>query len=261
MRNLIFIFLIITCKLHAQSDYRLVYSIPLKEEKFTTDRLGNFYFYHQGDISKYDPAAKLSGSYSTRDYGNIGYIDASDPLKVLVVFPEFSKAVILDAAMSANSNIELSLPEIPNIRLICTSRQQGFWIFDEYSNRLKKLDEQLTVIAEGTDLRQITPGKILPDMLVESGDWVFLNAPGYGVLVFDRYGTYFKTLQPDVQSFLQVHGNEILYKEGIRMVRFNILTSEKNYFVLPENFPQDEVRIEAHRIFIRKDDRLEIYDY
>jgi hypothetical protein len=199
--------------------------------------------------------------FSTRNFGEISNVDASNPLKVLVVFQEFSKAVILDASLGQNSSFDISFPNIPFVKLICSSRENGFWIFDPIEKRLKRISEQLTILEEGTPIRQITEEAIVPSQIFDSGNWLVINTTDFGFLVFDRFGTFYKTIRPSINGNVQVNGNEILFKEKDKMVLIDIKSGITRHFVLPENEVSDECRVEGSRIFLRKKNSLKIYSY
>jgi hypothetical protein len=241
-------------------DYQLLLTLTCSG-KFTTDPIGNSYIYNKGDITKYNKEGYETARYSTREFGDITYVDASNPLKVLVVFREFSKAVVLDASLAANATIDLTFPGIPYVNVICSSRETGYWITDPVMKQIRKINDQLSIVADGTPYRQVTVSEIDPMYLVDSGDWIVLVARGYGLLVFDRFGTYYKTVQVIPDAPVQASGDEILFKEGTGMVKISIRTGKTDKFLLPENHTDDVCRVEGNRIFIKSMNTLKIYGY
>lgn len=228
---------------------------------FTTDYLGNIFRYTSGDVIKYNSEGFQTGIYSSREFGDISFVDATNPMKVLVVYQEFSKAVILDNSMSANSSFNLRLEGTPTISLICTSRDIGFWIFDPQAKQLKKVNDQFSVIAEGTNLRQVTDTDLKPERILDSGNWVILFAAGYGYMVFDRYGTYYKTIRTESGGDFQVSNDELIFKEGDKMRITDIKTGKVQMFLLPQNNSEDRCRVESKRIYIQQVNALKIYSY
>jgi hypothetical protein len=229
---------------------------------FTTDPLSNIYSYTGGDIFKYGPDGKLLASYSNREFGEITHLDASNPMKILAVFGTFSKAVILDASLSANFTMDLSVLGSPDQQIICLSKEQGFWIYDRNDMTIKRLNETLSVISEGTSLRQVSSDPLEPSIIFDTGAWVLLFVNQYGVLVFDRYGTYFKTIPVTETDEIQIlNGNEFIFKDGDGMISIDIQKGITKKFRLPQNDPADKVRVEAGHIFIHNGDVLNIYSY
>jgi hypothetical protein len=253
--------LLLNVNLHAQ-DYKLVHTVSCNlDADFTTDPIGSFYIYSKGDITKFNTDGIETARYSSREYGDIGYVDATNPLKVLVVFKEFSKAIVLDAALSPQVTIDLSFPGIPYVNVICTSREDGYWIVDPVSNQIRKINDQLSIVLDGTPFRQVSSNQIEPFYLTDSGNWLIMNTTGFGLLVFDRFGTYYKTIQDIPALPVQAFGHELLYKENDVMTKMDIRTGQSNHFLLPENKGDDICRVEGNRIFLKSQNLLKIYSY
>jgi hypothetical protein len=258
-----FIFMLLLMAAHslAAQEYRQLFTLPLDEKHFTTDPLGNIYLFSKGDITRYDAEGRETGKYSSRYYGTISYVDASNPMKILVVFAEFSKAVILDAGMAANSNFDLKFPDVPFVKLLCTSRSDGYWFFDPVQKKLKKINDQNGILAEGTPFRQITDAELTPVWIGDSGKWLLANVPDYGILVFDNYGTYFKTIRPGATEMVQANGDLILTKNGTTMIQTDIRSAIVKTFLIPQNDPSDKCRLEGNRVFISHEKSLVVYSY
>jgi len=243
-------------------NYTLVVVIDSFPGKFTTDYLGNVFHYTSGGISRFDSEGIKTGIFSSREFGDVSSVDATNPMKILVVFDKFSKAVVLDNSMSANTSFDLSLPGIPAFSLICTSHEGGFWIFDPSEKTLKKINDQLVVTATGTSLRQVTETDLMPDRILDSGNWLVLYASGYGFLVFDRYGTYFKSVKTgtSVRDF-QVNNDDIIYKEDDIIKMVDIRNNRIKTYLLPSNDQSDACRVESKHIYIQHLNTLKIYSY
>lgn len=229
---------------------------------FTTDPLSNIYNYKGGDIFKYAPDGRLLASYSNREFGEITHLDASNPMKILAVFGTFSRAVILDASLSANFQLDLSVLGSPDQQIICLSKEQGFWIYDRNEMVIKRLSETLSVVSDGTSLRQVSREPLEPSGIFDTGSWVLLFVSQHGVIVFDRYGTYFKTIPVTETDNIQIlNVNEFIFKDGDGMTSMDIQKGITKKFRLPANEPADQVRVEAGHIFIHNGDVLNIYSY
>jgi len=254
------IFLLVNVDSRSQ-EYQLKAEIPIPEGLFTTDPMGNVLVYHKGDITKFSPLGMELARFSTREIGDISHVDASNPQKILVVFSDFSKAVILDAFLGRSASFDLTFDGIQLVKVICSSRESGFWYFDPAEKKLKKIDDQLNVTIEGTPLRQVTDEPVDPSLLYDSGNWLIMNAPDYGFLIYDRFGTYFKSLKPSGQGAFQAINDEILFKENDKMCSLNIKTGVHKHFILPENEANDTCRVEGQRIFLLQKNILKIFSF
>lgn len=261
MKNLLAVFFFLSVNTLPAQDYVLLHTIPFAFGNFTTDPLGNCYIFSKGDISKFNTDGIETARYSSREFGDITYVDATNSLKVLVVFKDFSKAVVLDASLAPQATVDLSFPDIPFVNVICTSRESGFWIVDPVAKQIRKINDQLTIVQEGTPFRQISVNEMEANYMTDSGDWLIVNATGYGLLVFDRFGTYFKTI-PDIYDVLfQASGDDLLFKASNGMMKQDIRTGKTDHFLLPENNLTDLCRVEGNRIFLKSQNTLKIYSY
>jgi hypothetical protein len=258
---LIFSLVIILGNESIAQNYKLISKLTIAGS-FTTDPLSNVYSYSGGDIFKYSSDGTLLASYSNRELGEITFLDASNPMKILVVFGTFSRALILDASLSANFTLDLSLSGTPDQQIICLSKEEGFWIYDRNEMLIRKLSETLSVVAEGTSLRQVSRDPLEPSKIFDTGSWILLFISQYGVVVFDRFGTYFKTIPATETDEIQVlNNNEFIYKEGDEMMSVDIQKGITKRFRLPGNEPADKVRVESGHIFIHNGDVLNIFGY
>jgi hypothetical protein len=258
---LLFILFILFTTISYSQKYTFIQSVEIGDNFFTTDPLGNIYIYNSGDIFKINQENTPQGRFSSREYGNVGFVDASNPLKILAVFPDFSKAVFLDATLSANSIIDLQFPGIPFVSLICSSKENGFWIFDPQEKRLRKFNDQLTVTIEGTPLRQITDQQVEPVYMVDGGNWIILNAPSYGIIVFDRFGTYYKTIAPGTTQQVQVREDQVIYQVDDHIVLTDLKTGAIKNITLPETAAVSSCRVEGNLVFVKSGGLLNIYSY
>lgn len=243
-----------------------VYTLKTRLEdftgRFTTDPLGNVYRWSGGDLYRYDSDGQQTASFSSRDFGDITYVDAANPMKILVVYETFSKALLLDAKLSANINFDLGQPGGALIHWICLSREEGYWVFDPVSQSVKKLNDQLQTTLEGTPLSSITAEGVQIQGLFDTGRWIVLDAARQGIIILDRFGTWFKTIPVRSTSGLQVRGpDELMYKDGNSVIIYDIQKGRGTGFALPPNGPEDVVRVDGGRIFLLKPPILEIYSY
>lgn len=262
MRKLLFIL----CILHGLPSEAQEYLLKTRLEnftgRFTSDPLGNVYRWSGGDLYRYNPDGQQTASFSSRDYGDITYVDASNPMKILVVYESFSKALLLDAKLSANVTIELNQPGGALIRWICLSREEGYWIFDPVVQAVRKLNDQLQTTIEGTPLSSVSTSGVQIQGIFDTGRWLILDAGIQGIVILDRFGTWFKTIPVTAPMGLQVRGpNEVMYKEGNAVIIYDIQKGTGTGFALPKNDAHDAVRVDGGRIFLLKSSLLEIYSY
>ncbi len=243
-------------------NYQLIASFEIKDTSFTTDPLGRIYTYNTaGDMTRYSPAGKVEQEFSVYDRGKVGYIDTTDPLQILMFYPDYGDVSILDAGFSENVTFTMAGAGYPMSELICVSPREGYWLYDPGQRRLIKLNEQLNVVAESTFLDRVEKVKQDPKGLVDSGNWVVMWIPGLGLMVFDQYGTYFKTIRTDrIQSY-QVFDGRVLIFDGSTVRRIGITDGIVENMKLPEGVEPEGIRLVEGRIVIRTDNTIKVFSY
>jgi ligand-binding sensor domain-containing protein len=108
------------------------------------------------------------------------------------------------------------------------------------------------------NISSILSETIQPNFLVEQNNRVFLNDSVRGILVFDIYGAYYKTIPIKGLSQFQVSADQIIYfqDKSIRTYNFKNLTEE----VIQVSDPSAiSIRVEKERLYILTDKGVDIY--
>jgi hypothetical protein len=172
-----------------------VKSIPFNGQTLTTDQMGYYYEISDNEINKYTNNGKLDYSYSNNILGVIANVDVSNPQKVLVYFKDFTKILILDNTLSPSSEvIDLTSIELEETTLVCRSYNDGTWYYNPLSFELMRKNQELVTTNSSGNLANLLNKNIQANYLAEYNNKVYLNDPKNGILVFDIYGTYLKTI-------------------------------------------------------------------
>ncbi len=245
-------------KIFAQ--YPLAFEVAVKADFFTSDNLGNAYTVKGHEIFKYLPNGKLFNRYSNLMLGNITSVDATNPLKLLLFYKDFSKIQFLDNQLAENRGV-ISLQDLglEQSTLACISFDNGFWVYDQISFSLIRFNQAFDKVQEARNINQNIGYEPQPNFLVESGEWVYLNNPETGILVFDIFGTYFKTIPMKSLNSFQIEAENLLYfKEG-KLLSYNLKTLQEAEVQLP----QDEIqmlRVEKEKLMILTKENLKVYE-
>jgi len=261
LKFLILGFCLLTANFSLAQNYTLIASFESADTNFTTDPLSRIYTYSSGNMIRYSPAGKKEQVFSVYNRGALGYIDTTDPLKILLFYPDHGDVSILDAGFSENVSFTLPGLGLPMVQLICVSPREGYWVYDPAQRKLLKFNEQLVNVAESTLLDRVEPLKADPNILMDSGNWVLLHVPGYGIMIFDQYGTYFKTIRlADIVSF-QVISGRILAFDGNVLRRIGINDGISEIMVMPKDVDVEGVRVVEGRLIIRSQNQISVYSY
>ena len=125
------------------------------------DNLDNLYVISStGQIKKLNAAGDSVGVYNqTKNYGKLYTIDVSNPLKILLFYKDFSTIVILDRLLASQSSIDLKRYSVLNPSAIGNSYDNNIWVYDDFDNKLRKIDEQGNKLLETPDFRTVFDGR------------------------------------------------------------------------------------------------------
>lgn len=160
-------------------------------------------------------------------------------------------------APSGNS-ISLDALGYNQVTLACTSHNNGFWIFNQQNFELIRFDQSLQKSQQTGNITQLSGMEINPDFITEKNNNVFLNDSTKGILVFDMYGTYSKTIPLKGLTHFQVDNENIFYLHGNKLKSYNTKTMEESEILLPSTGIID-ARTEKEKLYLLKQKSLDIY--
>ena len=264
MKKISFLFLLLFIAsfiTHAQdtSRFELLNSIASEIDFFTTDNQSNIYTVKENILTKYDKTGKLLYKYINKNFGNITFVDASNMLKILVFYRNYLLAVFLDNTLSQNGDpINFEKLNLIQAQLICSSHNNGMWIYDQQNLELVRLDRNLERTQKTGNLAALLGMEMHPDCVMEYDNKVYLNNPGTGILVFDIYGTYYKTIPVRNAKQFQPFGNLVYYNSGNEIRAYDLRTADEVIFEIPlAEFKS--FRLEMGVLVLQTEDSVQLY--
>jgi hypothetical protein len=242
-------------------EYRLINSIPFNNISFTTDNLGNAYVIVENQILQFDSLGKPKANYSEKNLGKLLSIDANNPFKLLLFYPDFARVQLLNSKLALQSSIQLRNLDIVQPVAVCQSNQDGYWIFDAQDYQLKKIDLNLNKKSESGNLNQLLGYSPVPNFMTESGNNIYVNNPETGILVFDLFGTYIKTIPIAHLKTFQIIGNELLYSSGNKLMKHHLKTLQETEVLLPPHDDLVAARIGQNQLYLLTTSSLNFYSY
>ena len=248
MKNILTILIILlTCSVYSQ-----VKTFAFNGLTLTTDQFGFYYEIKDTEINKYSNSGILDCSYSNNMLGVIANVDVSNPQKILVYFRDFTKILILDNTLSPTSEvIDLTTIELDETSLVCRSYNNGVWYYDPVRFELIRKNQELVTTNSSGNLANILNKNIQANFLVEYNNKVYLNDTTNGILVFDNFGTYLKTLPIFGLSNFQVRDKFLIYinKSG-EIEAYNFFTLETSKYKPLKYNSVLSVRVENSLIYV-----------
>jgi hypothetical protein len=259
VKNILLYFFLVSTISFAQTNYKLVKSIEIDVDFFTTDNQSNCYVVKANELSKFDKTGKLLYKYSNKNLGNIDFVDATNMLRVLVYYKNFSQVVFLDNTLSLNTEpVSFDRLGYQQVQLACSSHNSGMWIYDQQNFELIRLSQTYEKTQQTGNINLLINIPLQPNYLLEYDNKLYLNNPATGILVFDIYGTYYKTIPVKNAEKIQAIGDWVYFKSGNEVKSYNLKTTEEKEFKMPlstfVNF-----RLESNTLFIQTDKGISIY--
>ena len=172
-----------------------VFEISEEVNQIHSDNLGNLYVIKDFTLYKYNSEGNLLFTYSDNFLGKINSISIGEGLKVLVYYQENAQIAILDNTLSElTSTVNLNFNNLGTVSLATSSVRNNYWFFDPIQSAIIRTTNTITVVFNSGNLDQLLNYRIDPNYMVEYGNNLYLNDPKVGVLVFDIFGTYLKTI-------------------------------------------------------------------
>lgn len=204
-------------------ELQVLRTISVKARKMTADHLGNIYLVREDNsLLRLDAQGDSSAFYRSVQNGNIGSLDATNPMRVVIYYPDYRKVILLDRQLALKNELDLRKMNIAGPSVVAASADGNLWIYDQFNARLRKIDEQLNEVVESNDLRMEIQTVPSPTFMVER-DWrVYLCDTAKGIFTFDRYGNYVNTLSIFDVNRLQVFGSQLVYRHGDSLLSWDL---------------------------------------
>lgn len=225
----------------------------------TTDRLGNLYLAEDNFIWMYNNKGDSIGAFNSKKYGEISFVDATDPYKILVFFRDYNLIVFLDNYLSENGEpIDLQNLGFDQVVMACLSREKGFWVFDQLKQKIFHLNDNFEVTHETVNLSQWFGKAVEPNGMIEYNNQLYLNDKKTGVYVFDHFGTFMKKIPiKDLDQFQMLDGG-LNYLDSNQFCQYNFQSFSTNCrkLIQPEI---KTARIEKNKLYLLTKEKTIIY--
>lgn len=204
-----------------------------KNSNIKIDDFGNVYVITKNEIVKYTTIGTLIKSFSTKRYGTIENVDVTNPLKILVYYKDFQQILFLDNQLTPSSDmISLESLNLEQTSLVCTSANNSFWLYDKQNNSLQRFSQNSQQLVKIDNLKRILDIDIKPNFMKEKSNYLYLNCPTEGILVFDIYGSFYKTIPIKNITEFEVFNENILYFKNKNLCEYSSQTfnTTQKYF-------------------------------
>lgn len=236
-----------------------LHSIPGTFDTFTTDELGNVYAISGDVLTLYDTQGHEVARNSVKTMGRITQMDAFYSLKPMLFSAEQGQLAVLDNTLSVQTVLNLARSGFQQVSLACMSVQNAFWFFNDREMELVRVDAQLRPLANTGRLDQLLGFAVRPTGMQEHDNRLYVNVPSEGILVFDLFGTYDRTIPLKEVSSFEVRGGSIHHLvAGMHRTYDRRSFDIHNVDIQGTLTTLRDVRVERGRTYVLLDDRIAV---
>lgn len=187
-------------------------------EYVSADPNGNAYVVNGSTLYKVDSTGNLLCTFCNPLWGKISSIDVDNPLKIMLFYYDEALIVFLDEKLTPIAEpLDLFGHDFKNVKLATYSTDNTIWLYDVVLQDLINVNFQLKELSRN----HLTLDAFNPNQFFSLQEkQLVMNNPSTGVVFFDAFGTYLKTL-PFVNQNVNVDATHIYYikKEQKNAVR------------------------------------------
>jgi hypothetical protein len=189
--------------------------------------------------------------------GSITQIDAGNPLRILLFFQEYQLVVVLDNMLSKKNVIRLNSLGLYNVTCIANSTDGSFWAYDAAQSVLLKIDDKPS-IRFSTPLRNVVEEAVNFQYMTEEDRMLYAADSNLGVVQFDLYGFYNTTYHFPMKEFQWIN-KQLIYWKKPALIAYQVEQFKEKTKELPDPESILQVRVDRNRLFIRREDQIEMY--
>ena len=235
--------------------------LKIDAQNFTTDNFGNIYVINQSELKKYNSDGKLTHTYSNNNNGIISSIDVSNPVRILFFYQEYYSLIFLDNTLSPISDFQYFDINIYEPVLVCSSVQNGFWIFENTNNQLIHFTENYK---KNNSIRiNLFEKSFEPNFILERNNQIYINYPDTGIVVYSNLCNFQKIIQIKNLINFQITEENLLYFDTLKQAITVYNFKQENLFDIdiPRKEKKTNARIEQDRLYFLIGNLLYIYRF
>ena len=219
----------------SSGEWMLEKEFPGNWISLAVDNLSNLYLVNaDNQLKKLDAKGDSVAVYNDqRRYGDLGILDVSNPMLLLLHYPDYNTVVWLDRFFKPMHSLDLRTVGILSAKAVASSFDGKVWVYDDWEHRLKKFGTKGDLLLQTPDLRQVFGETINPIAIKEGQRQVYCYDSLRGVYVFDYFGNFEKKIPLIGWNNWTVLGSGFAgIKENVLM-HYDIATGSLHSFTIP----------------------------
>jgi len=237
------------------------WQMKTKASFITSDKLLQCYIITQkNELKKYNAEGTLLFQFNNNYLGELQWVDVTDPFNLLLFYPEYLTVITLDRTLSKTGEYQLYDLDIVEVEAVAMSNDNHLWLYDVTSSRIRKIDQQGKLINESGNLSLLLGGRLEANLLMEHNNLIYMNVPDRGILVFDNFATYIKTIPIKNLNRFQLMGQQLIFEENGSVYSFHLQSLLTKKIELPCPYEEgDQLRVQKDILFLLRKGELFFY--
>ncbi len=248
----------------AQSDTAFYLSKTIEGDivDFAVDNTGNIYLLNKNNqLKKIDPNGDSIAVYNANNiYGDISFIDVTNPLKVLLYYKDFTTIVEVDRLLRALNTIDLRNLGIFQVKAFGLAYDNNVWIYDELEAKLKRIRDDGSLADETTDFRQLFDSVPDPSVIIDQSGLVYLYDSAKGVYAFDHYGSLKSKVSLLGWKDFDVIDKSLIGRKDLFFYKYQLGKMDIQQEPVPTAYGNAiKIKITQSSVYVLKKNMLQIY--
>jgi len=229
---------------------------------FTTDNLCDIYIVtNKNEIIKFDDLGYFEGRYANKKMGNLASVDATNPFKILLFYPDFQTITLVDRLLNPISSLVLSDFGILQAKCVSMSENGNILVFDDATLKFYNFFIDGNGIVNDKTFAISLPN-LNPLQIVARNNSIYVLDERMGIVRFDAFGKFLERLDiSDVTGF-QILNDDIIVaqKEGLFSLTSGTRAPKPINLPTQESFKQFK-RLEKDKLFVQRGTSVDVYKH
>ncbi|MBD79403.1 MAG: hypothetical protein CL840_10810 [Crocinitomicaceae bacterium] len=243
------------------SSLNLLKEIEFKASFMRVDNFGKIYLVAGEEVKMFGKNGTYLSQNSNKLLGTINDLDVTSGLEISAFFKDQIQVVFLDNQLALRGQqISLDLLEFEQVSEVCTSHGNGLWLYDQVKMELIRIDKNNNHVASSGNLMQLLGYSPEPNYMREINNWLYVNDPEVGILVFDIFGSYYKTIPIKNVVEFQIKNKQVIYFSNPYLIKFDMTELEYDTVMKIDENPK-QVLVSKNQLNVLYNNKLSIFNY
>lgn len=259
---ILFFFFVASAQLGAQTWRLFKKNDGIDCKYFTTDNLCGIYMVtNKNEIIKFDDLGYFEGRYVNKKMGTLASVDATNPFKILLFYPDFQTITLVDRLLNPISSLVLSNFGIRQAKCVSMSENGNILVFDDATLKFYNFFIDGNGIVNDKTVAISLPS-LNPLQIVARNNSIYVLDEHMGIVHFDAFGKFLERLDINNVTGFQILNDDIIIaqNEGLFSLTSGTRTPKPINLPTQESFKQFK-RLEKDKLFVQRGNSVDVYKH